>query len=164
MDLLQLRFVQQGQAPPLSPAYVPDPTELDEHVPIYVLEPEHPKYHVPSDDDMQSMEENSIDYPDEPEDDDKDPKEDDDKDPKEDPSEEHEHEDDDEDPRGRDCFHTTTTTHTSGARNIFQPQTPMSPAPTPAFIYDANQLLDSPHFTTSTSPVYDQAPLVIGAP
>nr|GEW82177.1 hypothetical protein [Tanacetum cinerariifolium] len=72
---------------PLSPAYVPDPMELDEHVPVYVLEPEYPKYHVPSDDDMQvedqpyadnaspiaespghitdpeSIEEDSIDYP-----------------------------------------------------------------------------------------------------
>ncbi|GKF09754.1 hypothetical protein Tco_0043978 [Tanacetum coccineum] len=88
---------QQGQAPPLSPAYVPDPMELDEHVPVYVSEPE---YHAPSDDDIQvedqpyaddasptaesprhiadleSMEEDSIDYPDEPEDDDEDPEED----------------------------------------------------------------------------------------
>ncbi|GJX68465.1 hypothetical protein Tco_0304192 [Tanacetum coccineum] len=91
---------QQGQAHPLSPAYVPDPMELDEHVPVYVLEPEHPKYHAPSDDDVQvkdqpyaddaspttespgyivdseSMEEDYIDYPDEPEDDDEDPEED----------------------------------------------------------------------------------------
>ncbi|GJR11976.1 hypothetical protein Tco_0794628 [Tanacetum coccineum] len=44
---------QQGQAPPLSPAYVPDPMELDEHVPVYVSEPEHPEHHVPSDDDIQ---------------------------------------------------------------------------------------------------------------
>nr|GEX10422.1 reverse transcriptase domain-containing protein [Tanacetum cinerariifolium] len=35
---------------------------------VYVLEPKHPKYHVPSYDDMQSMEKDSIDYPDEPED------------------------------------------------------------------------------------------------
>ncbi|GJZ75363.1 hypothetical protein Tco_0639828 [Tanacetum coccineum] len=47
---------QQGQAPPLSLAYVPDPMELDEHVP--------------------SMEDDSIDYPGESEDDDEDPKED----------------------------------------------------------------------------------------
>ncbi|GKD18423.1 hypothetical protein Tco_1207581 [Tanacetum coccineum] len=91
---------QQGQAPPLSPAYVPDPMELDEHVPIYVPDPKHPKYHVPTDDDIQveeqpyaddasptaespghiadseSMEEDSIDYPNEPEDDDEDPEED----------------------------------------------------------------------------------------
>ncbi|GJZ01934.1 hypothetical protein Tco_0519895 [Tanacetum coccineum] len=91
---------QQGQAPPLSPAYVPDPMELDKHVPVYVLEPEHPEYHVPSDDDIQvedqpyaddasstadspghiasseSIEEDSIDYPDEPKDDDEDSEED----------------------------------------------------------------------------------------
>ncbi|GKB28527.1 hypothetical protein Tco_0867928 [Tanacetum coccineum] len=113
---------EQGQAPPLSPAYVPDPMKLDEHVPVYVSEPEHPEYHVPSDDDMQvedqpyaddaspiakspgyitdsySIEEDSIDYPDELEDDDEDPEEDDDEDYKEDPNEEHEPEDDDEDP------------------------------------------------------------------
>ncbi|GKC54169.1 hypothetical protein Tco_1076914, partial [Tanacetum coccineum] len=113
---------QQGQAPPLSPAYVLDPMELDEHVPVYVPEPEHPEYHVPSDDDIQvedqpfvddtsptaeshgyiansdSMKEDSIDYLDKPEDDDEDPKEDNDEDSEEDPSEEHEPEDDDEDP------------------------------------------------------------------
>ncbi|GJY00950.1 hypothetical protein Tco_0359102 [Tanacetum coccineum] len=64
---------QQGQAHPLSPAYVPDPMELDEHVPVYVQEPEHPEYHAPSDDEIQ---EDSIDYLDEPEDDDEDPEED----------------------------------------------------------------------------------------
>ncbi|GKF11551.1 hypothetical protein Tco_0049477, partial [Tanacetum coccineum] len=44
---------QQGQEPPLSPAYIPDPIELDEHVPVYVLELEHLEHHVPSDDDIQ---------------------------------------------------------------------------------------------------------------
>ncbi|GKG43302.1 hypothetical protein Tco_0479986, partial [Tanacetum coccineum] len=105
----------------MSPAYIPDPMELDEHVPVYVLEPEHPEYHAPSDDDIEvddqpyddyasptvespeyiddsdSMEEDtdedSIDYPDEPED----GEDDDDEDPEEDPSEEHEPEDDDDD-------------------------------------------------------------------
>ncbi|GJZ78855.1 hypothetical protein Tco_0643692, partial [Tanacetum coccineum] len=118
---------QQGQAPPLSPAYVPDPMELDKHVLVYVPEPEHPERHVPSDDDIQvedqpyaedasptveslgyiadsdsieeDTDEDSIDYPDEPEDDDEDPEEDDKEDPKEDPSEEHEDEDtEEEDP------------------------------------------------------------------
>ncbi|GJS91700.1 hypothetical protein Tco_0774336 [Tanacetum coccineum] len=65
---------QQGQAHPLSPAYVPDPMELDEHVPVYVPEPEHPEYHAPSDYDIQDGEE----------------------DDDEDPSEEHEPEDDDD--------------------------------------------------------------------
>ncbi|GKD07150.1 hypothetical protein Tco_1186835 [Tanacetum coccineum] len=91
---------QQGQTPPLSPAYIPDPMELDEHVPVYVLEPKHPEYHVPTYDDIQvedqpyvddaspttkspghiadseSMEEDSIDYPDDPEDPEEDPEED----------------------------------------------------------------------------------------
>ncbi|GKE80769.1 hypothetical protein Tco_1550769, partial [Tanacetum coccineum] len=44
---------QQEQAYPLSPAYVPDPMELDEHVLVYVLEPEHPEYHLSTDDDIQ---------------------------------------------------------------------------------------------------------------
>ncbi|GJW81664.1 hypothetical protein Tco_0145639 [Tanacetum coccineum] len=44
---------QQGQAHPLSPAYVHDLMELDEHVPVYIPEPEHPEYHAPSDDDIQ---------------------------------------------------------------------------------------------------------------
>nr|GEZ51200.1 hypothetical protein [Tanacetum cinerariifolium] len=113
---------EQGQAQPLSPAYVLDPMELDEHVLVYVLTPEHPKYHVPLEDDMQvedqpyaddasptaespgyiadseSMEEDSIHYPDELEDDNEDSKED----PKEDhtnyPADgAHGDEDDDED-------------------------------------------------------------------
>ncbi|GJS03285.1 reverse transcriptase domain-containing protein [Tanacetum coccineum] len=101
---------QQGQVPPLSPAYLPDPIELDDYVPVYVPEPEHPEYHVPSDDDIQvedqryaddasptaespgyitdsdlmdeDTDEDFMDYPDEPE---------------EDPSEEHKPKDDDED-------------------------------------------------------------------
>ncbi|GKF12133.1 hypothetical protein Tco_0050059, partial [Tanacetum coccineum] len=105
----------------MSPAYVPDPMELDEHVPVYVPELEHPEYHAPSNDDIQvedqpytddasptakspgyiadsdSMEEDtdedSINYSDEPED----GEEDDDEDPEEDPSVEHEPEDDDDD-------------------------------------------------------------------
>ncbi|GJR36096.1 putative reverse transcriptase domain-containing protein [Tanacetum coccineum] len=116
---------QQGQAHTLSLAYVPDPMELDEHVPVYVPEPEHPEYHTPLDDDIHvedqpyadnvsptaespgyisdsdSMEEDtdedSIDDLDEPEDGEEDDDKDPEKDPKEDPSEEHEPEDDDDD-------------------------------------------------------------------
>ncbi|GJR99753.1 hypothetical protein Tco_0316262 [Tanacetum coccineum] len=47
------KVAQQGQAHPLSPTYVPDPMELDEHVLVYVPEPEHPEYHAPLDDDIQ---------------------------------------------------------------------------------------------------------------
>ncbi|GJY77295.1 hypothetical protein Tco_0482411 [Tanacetum coccineum] len=112
---------QQRQAHPLSPAFIPDPMELDEHVPVYVPEPKHLEYHVPADDNIQaedqpyaddaspiaespgyiadsnSMEDDtdtdSIDYPDEPVTGDEDPE---DEDLEEDPSEEHDPEDDDE--------------------------------------------------------------------
>nr|GEV76701.1 hypothetical protein [Tanacetum cinerariifolium] len=70
------KVAQQGQIHPLLPAYVPNPMELDEHVPVHVLEPEHLEYHTPLDDDIQV--------------------EDDDEDPEEGPSEEHEPEDSDE--------------------------------------------------------------------
>nr|GEU73608.1 hypothetical protein [Tanacetum cinerariifolium] len=99
MDLYE-EIAQQGQVPPLLPAYVHDPIELDEHVQVYILEPKHPEYHAPSDDDIQVK--------DQPYDDDasstveppgyiadSDSME---KDLKEDPSAEHEPEDDDEDP------------------------------------------------------------------
>nr|GEW64141.1 hypothetical protein [Tanacetum cinerariifolium] len=39
-------------APPLSPAYLPDLIKLDEHVPVYVLEPEYPEYLEPPADDI----------------------------------------------------------------------------------------------------------------
>nr|GEZ60593.1 hypothetical protein [Tanacetum cinerariifolium] len=65
---------QQGQEHPLSPTYIPDPIELDEHAPVYAPEPQHPEYHAPSDDDIQVEDDN--DDPDE--------------DPEEDPNEEHE--------------------------------------------------------------------------
>ncbi|GKG36490.1 hypothetical protein Tco_0444168, partial [Tanacetum coccineum] len=92
---------QQGQAHPLSPAYVPDPIELDEHIPIedqpYSDDAsptaESPRYIA----DLDLMEEDtyadSIYYSDEP----GDGEEDDDEDSEEDPSEECEPEDDDDD-------------------------------------------------------------------
>nr|GEU95197.1 hypothetical protein [Tanacetum cinerariifolium] len=107
---------QQGQVPPLSPAYVPDPIELGEHVPVYVLEPEHPEYHASSDDDIQVKDQHQhhaddasptaeshgyiADSDSIEEDDDEDPSEaqeleDDDEDLEEDPNEEHEPEDED---------------------------------------------------------------------
>ncbi|GKD66849.1 hypothetical protein Tco_1308957 [Tanacetum coccineum] len=131
MDLYE-EVAQQGQAHPLSTAYVPDPMELDKHVLIYVEEPKHPEYHAPSDDDIQvedqpyvddaspttespghiadseSMKEDSIDYPDEPEDDDEDPKkdhtnypadgEDGDDEPSDDDDDDDDTDDEDEDP------------------------------------------------------------------
>nr|GEW71671.1 hypothetical protein [Tanacetum cinerariifolium] len=82
---------QQGQVHPLSPAYIPDPMELDEHAPVYVPEPQHPKYNAPSDDDIQ-VEDDDDDPEEDPEEDlsEEHAPEDDNKDPEEDPNEEHE--------------------------------------------------------------------------
>nr|GEV05142.1 zinc finger, CCHC-type [Tanacetum cinerariifolium] len=148
---------QQGHVHPLSPAYVPDPIELDKHVPVHVLEPEHPKYHTPSDDDIQV------------EDDDEDPEEDpsekhepedDDEDPEEDPNEEHKPEDEDSDKT--DPFEEDETAITPppprhyGARISIRPQTPMA-ASTLALI-DAFAAASSPFPLPPTSPAHDQAP------
>nr|GEY22088.1 hypothetical protein [Tanacetum cinerariifolium] len=45
IDLYEEAILQaiEQVAPPLSPAYLPDPIELDEHVPMYVPEPEYSK-------------------------------------------------------------------------------------------------------------------------
>nr|GEU54917.1 putative reverse transcriptase domain-containing protein [Tanacetum cinerariifolium] len=159
--------------------------ELDEHVPVYVPEPKHPKYHAPSDDDIQEdTDEDYIDYPDEPEDgekdDDEDPEEDlseehepedDDEDPEEDPNEDHEPEDEDtkekdpsEDSDEIEPFEEDETAVTPPpprhhrARISVRPQTPMA-ASTQALI-DAF-VAGSPLFPlTPTSPAYDQASLV----
>ncbi|GJU27052.1 hypothetical protein Tco_1165673 [Tanacetum coccineum] len=117
---------QQGQAHPLSPAYVPDPMELDEHVEDQPyaddasLTAESPRHIA----DLESMEEDSIDYPDEPEDDDEDPEEDHtndpadgeetmmtlmmNEDPKEDPNKEHDPED--EDTKGEEASESSDET------------------------------------------------------
>nr|GEV59682.1 hypothetical protein [Tanacetum cinerariifolium] len=125
---------QQRQVHPLSPAYVSNPMELDEHMPVHVPEPKHPKYHTLSDDDSQV------------EDDDEDPEEDpnvdhelddDDKEPKEDSNEEHKPEDEDtrEPSEGSDeteLFEEDDTAVTPppprhrGARISVRPQTPMA--------------------------------------
>ncbi|GJW81250.1 hypothetical protein Tco_0145225 [Tanacetum coccineum] len=179
---------QHGKAHPLSPAYVPDPIELDEHVPLYV--PEHPEHHDSSEEDISvedqpaaedaelhgfladsdSMEDStdadSIDYPDEPED-----GEDDDEDPEEDPSEEHEYEDyeakenepfedsDETEPFEED--ETAATPPSPGrrrARITVRPQPPMA-ASTQALI-DAFAA-GSPSFPSPPpiNPTYDQASL-----
>nr|GEV55409.1 hypothetical protein [Tanacetum cinerariifolium] len=91
---------QQGQAHPLSPTYVPDLMELDEHVLVYVLEPKHLKYHAPLDDDIQVEDQphaddasSTVESPGYIADSDLI-----EEDPKEDPSKKHEPEDDDKDP------------------------------------------------------------------
>nr|GEX55832.1 hypothetical protein [Tanacetum cinerariifolium] len=52
---------QQGQAAPPSPAYTPDPLELEDHVPVYVLEPEEDPIDYATDDDEDEEEESSKD-------------------------------------------------------------------------------------------------------
>nr|GEV29611.1 putative reverse transcriptase domain-containing protein [Tanacetum cinerariifolium] len=139
--------------------------ELDEHVPVHVLEPEHLEYHAPSDDDIQVK------------DDDEDPEEDsseehkpedDDKDLEEDPNEEHEPKDEDtkepsEDSDETEPFEEDETTVTPppprhyGARMSVRPQTPMV-ASTHVLI-DAFAAGSSSFPLPPTSPDYDQAPL-----
>nr|GEV33844.1 putative reverse transcriptase domain-containing protein [Tanacetum cinerariifolium] len=140
-----------------------DLMELDEHVPVYVLEPKHSEYHAPSDEDIQVKN--------------------DDEDPEEDPSEEHEPEDDDEDPEEvpnkehepedkdtKEPFEGSDETEPfeedeiavtpppprhRGARISVRPQTPMA-ASTQALI-DAFAAGSSSFPLPPTSPAYDQA-------
>nr|GEY46771.1 hypothetical protein [Tanacetum cinerariifolium] len=143
---------QQGQIHPLSPAYVPDPIELDKLVPVYVSEPEHPEYHAPLDDDIQV--------------------EDNDDDLEKDPSEEHEPEDDDEDPDEEhepedseeiepfeedEIVVTPPPPRHERARISVRPQTHMASS-TQALI-DAFAAGSSPFPLPPTNPAYDQPPL-----
>ncbi|GKE98227.1 hypothetical protein Tco_0021578, partial [Tanacetum coccineum] len=164
---------QQGQAHPLPLAYVPDPMELDEHVPLYAPEPEHPEHHVPSDDDNQAEDQpyaedasptaespgyiansdpveddtdaDSIDYPNEPGTDD----EDEDEDPEEDPSEEHEPENED----AKEDKSSEDSNKTEPARKTVRLEPPM-PASMEARIAEHAVAPIPP-----TSPTYDQEPL-----
>nr|GEZ79411.1 hypothetical protein [Tanacetum cinerariifolium] len=156
---------QQGKAHPLSPAYVPDPMELDEHLPVYVSKPEHPEYHAPSDDDIQ-VKDNDEDPEEDPSEEHE--PEDDDEDPEEDPNEEHEHEDEDtkEPSKGSDeteLFEedeiavTPPPPRHREARISVRPQTPMV-ASTKTLI-DAFASGSSPFPLPPTSPAYDHAHL-----
>nr|GEU90749.1 putative reverse transcriptase domain-containing protein [Tanacetum cinerariifolium] len=108
--------------------------KLDEYVLVHVLEPEHPKYHAPSDDDIQ-VEDNDEDLKEDPSEEHE--LKDDDEDPKEDPNKEHEPEDEDtkepfEDSDETEPFKEEETTVTPpppprhrGARISVKPHTPM---------------------------------------
>ncbi|GKC03737.1 hypothetical protein Tco_0995347 [Tanacetum coccineum] len=143
---------QQGQAHPLSPAYLPGPMELDEHVPLYALELEH---HVPSDDDSQAEDQpyaedasptaespgyiadsdpmeddtdtDSIDYPNETGTD----EEDEDEDPEEYPNKEHEPEDEDakEDESSEDSDETGPFEENETAATRPPPRSPQTRIP-----------------------------------
>ncbi|GJS33716.1 hypothetical protein Tco_0532098 [Tanacetum coccineum] len=135
-----------GELPKMDPY-----EELDEHVPVYIPEPEHPEYHAPSDDDIQiedqpyaddasptaespgyiadsdtieeDTDEDSINYPDEPGTDDEDPKED--------PSEEHEPEDEDakEDEPSEDSDETKPFEENETAATPPPPRSPQTRVP-----------------------------------
>ncbi|GKE08126.1 hypothetical protein Tco_1411677, partial [Tanacetum coccineum] len=148
--------VQQWQTHPLSLAYVPDPIELDEHVPLYV--PEYPKLHDSSEEDMPVEDQSNAEDANSRGTDDEDPKED----PKEDPSEEHESEDeqdsDEAEPFEED--ETAATPPSPGrreARVFVRPQPPMA-ASTQAPI-DACATRSPSVPLPPTSPTYDRAPL-----
>nr|GEZ42366.1 putative reverse transcriptase domain-containing protein [Tanacetum cinerariifolium] len=129
---------QQGQVHPLSPAYAPDPMELDEHVPVHVLVPKHPKYHAPSNDDIQV--------------------EDDNEDPEEDPSEKHEPEDDNEDPEeDPNEEHEPEDENTREPSEISDETEPFEEDETASLI-DTFAAGSSPFPLPPTSPAYDQAP------
>ncbi|GJZ68108.1 hypothetical protein Tco_0631348 [Tanacetum coccineum] len=163
---------QQGQAHPLSPAYVPDPMKLDEHAPPYADDASptaEPPGYIPDSDTMEEdTDKDSIDYPDEPGTDDED------EDPKEDPSEEHEPENKDEpseDSDETDPFEENETaatpppprspqtkilfsqTRLRRAQKTFRLEPPM-PASMKARIAEHAVAPIPP-----TSPTYDQAPL-----
>ncbi|GKC12681.1 hypothetical protein Tco_1009463, partial [Tanacetum coccineum] len=195
---------QQGQAHPLSPAYVPDPIELDEHVPVYVLELEHPEYHALLDDEIQVedqpyaddaspttkspgyivdselMEEDSIDYPDEPEDDDEDPEEDleedhtdypaDGEDGDDEPSDDDDTDDEDEEPTEDEEEEETPSSNGLSARShqtrVFFSQTRLRKARKtvrlePPMSASMEARIDEHDAAPipPTSPAYDQAPL-----
>nr|GEY59809.1 hypothetical protein [Tanacetum cinerariifolium] len=156
--------------PPLSPAYVPDPMELDEHVPVYVLELKHPEYHAPSDDDIQDDDEDLEEDPSEehePEDDDEDPEEDPNEDPNEEPKPKDEDTKEEELSKGFDeteSFEKDETAVTPPlpprhrrARISVRPQIPMATS-TQALI-DAFAAGSPPFLLPPTSPAYDQEPL-----
>ncbi|GJS99289.1 hypothetical protein Tco_0820459 [Tanacetum coccineum] len=139
---------QQGQAPPLSPAYVPDRIGLDEHVPVedqpYADDTsptaESPGYIADLDSMKEDTDEDSIDYLDKPEDDDEDPEEDNDEDPRK------EHKPEDEDTKEEEPSEGSDETE------------PFKEDETAALI-DAFSAGSPPFQLPPTSPAYDQAPL-----
>ncbi|GKE41179.1 hypothetical protein Tco_1464584, partial [Tanacetum coccineum] len=149
---------QQGQAPPLSPAYVPDPMELDEHVPS--MEDDSIDYPGESEDDNEDLkedpEEDHTDYPADREDGDDEPFDDDDndKDEDEEPTEDKEEEEEHLAPADPSAVPVTRLRR---ARKTIRLDPPMS-ASMEARIAEH---VDAP--IPPTSPTYDQAPLGHGA-
>ncbi|GKF24432.1 hypothetical protein Tco_0076754, partial [Tanacetum coccineum] len=164
---------QQGQAHPLSPAYVPDPMKLDEHpyAEDTSLTAKSLEYIADSDLMEDDTDTYSIDYPDEPGTDD----DDEDEDPKEDPRKEHEPEDEgakeDESSEETEPFEVNKTAATPPPPRSPQTRIPFSQTclcrarktirlepPMPASM-EARIAKHAVAPIPSTSPTYDQAPL-----
>ncbi|GJV27741.1 putative reverse transcriptase domain-containing protein [Tanacetum coccineum] len=172
--------------------------ELDEHVPVYIPDPEHPECHVPSDDDIQvedqpyaddassitespgyiadsnSMEEDYINYPNEPEDDDEDPEEDPEEDHTDYPADGEDAEDgddddntndEDEEPTKEEEEHLAPTDSfvvpvvdlvpSAGNQKTVRLESPMSASMEARIIEHAAAPIPP------TNPTYDQAPLAV---
>nr|GEV17834.1 hypothetical protein [Tanacetum cinerariifolium] len=113
--------------------------ELDEHVPIHVLEPKHPEYHASSDDDIQVK--------------------DNDEDPEEDPSKEHEPEDDDEDLEEDPSEEHEPEDEDSREPSEDSDETKLFEEDKTGALINAFAVGSSPFPLPPTNPAYDQAPL-----
>ncbi|GJT58928.1 hypothetical protein Tco_1002461 [Tanacetum coccineum] len=135
---------QQGQAPPLSPAYVEDQPYSDDASPTA----ESPGHIA----DSESMKEDSIDYPDEPEDDDEDPEED----PKEDHTDDlADGEDGDDEPSDDDDDDDDTNDEDEEPTEDEEEDEHLAPADTSTVL-----VVDPIHLDhLRLGPAYDQAPL-----
>nr|GEU88318.1 hypothetical protein [Tanacetum cinerariifolium] len=170
-------------APPLSPAYLPKPIDLDEHVPVYVPEPEYPEYLEPPADDIvaedqphaDDAEEENADYANEPEEEDPEEKGPEEQDPEEEESDDNAASEeepsegfDDTDPSEEDeTAVTPPPSRLHGARIFTRPQTPMPP------LFEARvaELLTMPTpppspFTPMSSPLpqIPSPPLLVPSP
>nr|GEU62804.1 putative reverse transcriptase domain-containing protein [Tanacetum cinerariifolium] len=148
-------------APPLSPAYLPDPIELDEHVPVYVLEPDlSPSYIADSNLEEDPKEEENTDYANEPKEEDleeKDSKEEDPKDEESDDNAASEKEpskgsDDTKLSKEDETAITPPPSRLRRARISIRPQTPMPPLfkdriPSPPLLVPS-----PPHIPSSSLP------------
>ncbi|GKA46483.1 hypothetical protein Tco_0739366 [Tanacetum coccineum] len=145
---------QQGQAAPPSLTYVPDPIELEHHVPVYVPEPMYPEYLVPSDDDIpvEDPKEDLIDYAADADDD-------------EDKKEESFEDDDDEEEEYLAPADSTAIASPAVDRVVARLLALPTPPPSPLTSLSSplphipSPSLPLPSPPTYTSPTYSEAPL-----
>ncbi|GKE43048.1 hypothetical protein Tco_1470332, partial [Tanacetum coccineum] len=154
---------QQGQTPPLSPAYVPDLMELDEHVPVEdqpYAEDASPTTESPGHiADSESMKEDSIDYPDEPEDDNEDPEEDhtdypaDGKDGDDEPSDDDDDDDDTDDEDEEPTEDEEEEEHLASADSSVVPVVDYVPSAGDTKAFETNESAPTPRSPQTRVPV-----------